>query len=80
MGKFEDHVVWITGGGSGIGRALAVAFAREGASVAVSGRRAEKLAETVAAIEAIGARALAVPCDVLDEASIAAAVDRKSVV
>lgn len=74
MGRFEDHVVWITGGGSGIGRALAVAFAREGASVAVSGRRAEKLAETVAAIEAIGARALAVPCDVLDEASIAAAV------
>lgn len=76
MGKFVDHVVWITGGGSGIGRAVAVAFGREGASVAVSGRRAEKLAETVAAIEAIGARALAVPCDVLDEGSIAAAVRR----
>lgn len=74
MGKFENRVVWITGGGSGIGRAVAVAFAREGALVAVSGRRPEKLAETVAAIEAIGARALAVPCDVLDEASIAAAV------
>jgi NAD(P)-dependent dehydrogenase (short-subunit alcohol dehydrogenase family)/acyl dehydratase len=74
MGKFADHIVWITGGGSGIGRAVALAFAREGASVALSGRRAEKLAETVAAIEAIGARAIAVPCDVLDEGSIASAV------
>jgi NAD(P)-dependent dehydrogenase (short-subunit alcohol dehydrogenase family)/acyl dehydratase len=76
LGKFDDRVVWITGGGSGIGRAVAVAFAREGASVAVSGRRAEKLTETVTAIETVGARALAMPCDVLDEASIAAAVRR----
>lgn len=76
MGKFVDHVVWITGGGSGIGRALALAFAREGAWVAVSGRRAEKLAETVMAIETIGTRALAVPCDVSDEASIARAMGR----
>jgi len=76
MGKFVDHVVWITGGGSGIGRALALEFAREGASIAVSGRRAGKLAETVAEIEALGAKGLAVPCDVLDEVSISAAVRR----
>ncbi|MBM4324836.1 MAG: SDR family oxidoreductase, partial [Deltaproteobacteria bacterium] len=74
MQRFVDRVVWITGGGSGIGRALAIEFAREGASVAVSGRRVEKLAETVAAIEPMGGRALAIPCDVMDEASIAAAV------
>ncbi|MBM4341071.1 MAG: SDR family NAD(P)-dependent oxidoreductase [Deltaproteobacteria bacterium] len=74
MQRFTDRVVWITGGGSGIGRAVALEFAREGASVAVSGRRMEKLSETVAAIETMGGRALAVPCDVMDEASIAAAV------
>jgi len=76
MGKFVDRVIWVTGGGSGIGRAVALEFAREGASVAVSGRRVDKLAETVAAIDAIGARALAAPCDVLDEASIGATVRR----
>lgn len=74
MLRFADRVVWITGGGSGIGRALAIEFACEGASIAVSGRRVEKLAETVAAIEAMGGRAIKVPCDVMDEASIAAAV------
>jgi NAD(P)-dependent dehydrogenase (short-subunit alcohol dehydrogenase family) len=37
--RFAGKVVWITGGGSGIGEALALAFAREGADVAVSGRR-----------------------------------------
>ncbi|MBM4276738.1 MAG: SDR family NAD(P)-dependent oxidoreductase [Deltaproteobacteria bacterium] len=76
MQRFTDRVVWITGGGSGIGRAVALEFAREGASVAMSGRRKEKLSETVTAIEAMGGRALAIPCDVMDEASIAAAVRR----
>ncbi len=74
MGRFVDHVVWITGGGSGIGRALALEFAREGASIAVSGRRAEKLAETVREIERLGARAIAIPCDVTEESSTAEAV------
>jgi NAD(P)-dependent dehydrogenase (short-subunit alcohol dehydrogenase family)/acyl dehydratase len=76
MKKFSDRVVWITGGGSGIGLALGLEFAREGASVAVSGRRVEKLTDTVAAIEAMGGRALAVPCDVMDEASVYGAVSR----
>lgn len=72
--RFQDQVVWITGGGSGIGHELALAFAREGASVAVSGRREDRLAEVVHQIEETGAKGLAVRCDVTDEASVAEAV------
>ena len=74
--RFENQVVWITGGGSGIGRALALAFADEGAAVAVSGRREERLQEVVQALEERGARGLAVRCDVTDEASVAEAVQK----
>ncbi|MEM7137113.1 MAG: SDR family NAD(P)-dependent oxidoreductase [Myxococcota bacterium] len=74
--QFEDQVVWITGGGSGIGRSLALAFADAGARVAVSGRRKERLDLVVAEIEGRGGRASAVPCDVTDEESVRAAVDR----
>jgi len=72
--RFEDAVVWITGGGSGLGAAMARTFAREGAHVAVSGRRAERLVEVVEAVEAEGRRALAVPCDVTDDDAVEAAV------
>ena len=68
--RFEDQVVWITGGGSGIGRELALAFAQEGASVAISGRRQDRLELVRGQIEDKGGRALAVPCDVTDEASV----------
>lgn len=74
MRRFVGHVVWITGGGSGIGRALALEFAQEGASIAISGRRAGKLAETVREIERLGARGIAVPCDVTEASSTAEAV------
>lgn len=66
MGRFDGAVVWITGGGSGIGRACALEFVREGATVAVSGRRQDRLDETVAEIEALDGSGLAVPCDVTD--------------
>ncbi|MCB9508376.1 MAG: SDR family oxidoreductase [Myxococcales bacterium] len=72
--RFAGKVAWITGGGSGIGRALAVELARNGADVAVSGRRADRLSEAVAACEAEGVRAIAVPCDVTQEDSVQAAV------
>jgi NAD(P)-dependent dehydrogenase (short-subunit alcohol dehydrogenase family) len=68
--RFDGQVAWITGGGSGIGKALAVELARRGADVAVSGRRVDRLAEAVAAVEAEGRRGLAVACDVTREESI----------
>lgn len=74
--RFEDQVVWITGGGSGIGRAMALEFARRGADVAVSGRRESKLQETVAEVEKIGRRGLAVPCDVTVDDQVRTAADR----
>lgn len=72
---FTDHVVWITGASSGIGRALALEFARRGAHVALSARREDRLREIVSEVEALGRRALAVPCDVADEAQVAGAVE-----
>lgn len=76
MARYDEHVVWITGGGSGIGKACAVEFARQGARVAVSGRRVEKLADAVAAVEAAGGEALAIACDVNDEDACKGAVEQ----
>lgn len=72
--RFEGKTVWITGGGSGIGKALALKFASEGARVAVSGRRVERLDEVKDLIEASGGSAFAVPLDVTQELSVKAAV------
>jgi NAD(P)-dependent dehydrogenase (short-subunit alcohol dehydrogenase family) len=71
---FRDRVVWITGASSGIGRALALEFARGGAHLALSARREERLRELVGEIERLGGRALALPCDVADEAQVERAV------
>ena len=54
----------ITGGGTGIGQAIALAFAREGAQVVVAGRRKEKLDETLHLLQQAGCSALAFECDV----------------
>ncbi|HEX4730212.1 MAG TPA: SDR family NAD(P)-dependent oxidoreductase [Solirubrobacterales bacterium] len=63
-----DRVVAITGASSGIGEATALALAAAGAKVALAARRAERLEEIVARIEAAGGEALAIPTDVADEA------------
>jgi NAD(P)-dependent dehydrogenase (short-subunit alcohol dehydrogenase family) len=72
---FENKVVLITGGTSGIGRATAVAFAKEGAKVVISGRRKAEGAETVALIEKAGSKGLFVQSDVSDEAQVKSLVD-----
>ncbi|MET9402744.1 SDR family oxidoreductase [Kitasatospora sp. NPDC002965] len=64
--RFTGTSVLVTGGGSGIGRAVALAFAREGARVAVAGRTASPLAETVALIEGEGGTAVALVGSVAD--------------
>ncbi len=77
-GKLEDRVALITGGDSGIGRGVAVLFAREGANVAIAYRPEEEddAKETAEAIEAAGRDVLRLPGDVRDEAYCRRAVDR----
>ncbi|MFF7453184.1 SDR family NAD(P)-dependent oxidoreductase [Kitasatospora sp. NPDC008115] len=69
--RFTGKSVLVTGGGSGIGRAVALAFAREGARVAVAGRTASALAETVTLIEREGGTAVALTGSVADPADAA---------
>jgi NAD(P)-dependent dehydrogenase (short-subunit alcohol dehydrogenase family) len=76
MGRLEGKRALITGGGSGIGRAAALLFSREGARVAVAGRRPEPLEETVRQIRAAGGTGLAVPADLARQEEAAGAVRR----
>ena len=69
-------VALVTGGGSGMGAAMALALAQAGAAIVVVGRSPERAAQGVAAIEAIGGRAIMAPADVRDPAAIAAAFDQ----
>ncbi|MCH8036409.1 MAG: SDR family oxidoreductase [Proteobacteria bacterium] len=71
MGPF-DKVAIVTGAGSGIGRQVALALLGEGYSVALAGRRAAPLEETVTEAGAAGSRSLAVVTDVSDPASVRA--------
>jgi NAD(P)-dependent dehydrogenase (short-subunit alcohol dehydrogenase family) len=74
-GKLDGKVALITGGDSGIGRAVAVLFAREGADIAISYLSEERDAqETKAAVEAEGRRCILIPGDVRDRAHCEAAV------
>ncbi len=68
MNEFQGKVAIVTGGTSGIGRAAAIAYAREGAKVVVAGRRTAEGEETVRLVQAQGGEALFVPTDVAQEA------------
>jgi NAD(P)-dependent dehydrogenase (short-subunit alcohol dehydrogenase family) len=74
MPRFTDQVVFITGASSGIGAAVALEFAREGAKVALAARRIDRLEAIRAEIEAIGSIALVLECDVTRRESIDRAV------
>ena len=71
-----DRVALVTGGGRGIGQAIALAFAEQGAHVVVAARTEGEIEETAARARALGRRALAVPCDVTDATQLDALVAR----
>lgn len=71
-----DRVVVVTGGNAGIGLGLARGVARAGAAVAVWARRLDRSEEAVEELRALGARSLAVSCDVSDAASVVEAMEQ----
>ena len=80
IGPLDRKIAWVTGGGSGIGQASAVELARGGATVVVSGRRADALSETAALIEQAGGKGETAAADTSDrqavERAAAAILDR----
>ena len=71
----SGQVALVTGASQGLGRAMAIELAANGATVVCVARNAEKLAETVAAVEAAGGKAEAISCDVKDGATVDQLVD-----
>jgi NAD(P)-dependent dehydrogenase (short-subunit alcohol dehydrogenase family) len=74
-GTFDGVAVFVTGGGTGLGKAIAAEFARLGASIVIASRSAEHLDAGAAAIEAVGAPVATVTCDIRDPESVAVAFD-----
>jgi NAD(P)-dependent dehydrogenase (short-subunit alcohol dehydrogenase family) len=74
-GTFDGVPVFVTGAGTGLGKAIASEFARLGASLVIASRKPEHLEAGQQAIEAIGAPVLTVECDIREPDSIAAAFD-----
>lgn len=72
----QDKVAFISGGGSGIGQAAAAVMAGRGARVALAGRTLDELENAAAEIRRAGGSAIAVTCDVSDEASVESAIAR----
>ena len=76
MSELTGRIALVTGGGRGIGRAVALSLATAGADVAVTARSSKELEETAAAIRALGRRAEAIVCDVTDRPQVDAMVAR----
>lgn len=74
--EFKNRVLFVTGAASGMGRAVAVRFGSMGCRVAVAARKPDAAAETVRLVEEAGGTAVFVPCDVADEASVRAAIEK----
>ncbi|SLM30566.1 putative enzyme [Desulfamplus magnetovallimortis] len=66
MNKFEGKVVLLTGASEGIGRALSMKFAEQGAKLVLAARNKTRLQELKTEIESIGGKALVVPTDITD--------------
>jgi len=74
--RLDGKVALVTGGGRGIGQAIALAFAEQGADIVVAARTEAEIDATAAAARKLGRKALAVPCDVTDAAQLDALVQR----
>ena len=74
-GTFDGEAVFITGAGTGLGKAIAVEFARLGASIVVASRKPEHLDAGAAAIREVGADVITAQCDIRDAEEVAAAFD-----
>src|SRR5438874_11239797 len=80
MKEFEGKIALVTGGGSGIGRATALAFAREGAQVVIGNRNVQRGEETVSMIRDAGGTASFQRTNVLVAAEIEALVSRAVII
>jgi NAD(P)-dependent dehydrogenase (short-subunit alcohol dehydrogenase family) len=74
-GTFAGTSVFVTGGGTGLGRAIATEFARLGADLVIASRKPEHLDQATASLSGIGGEVLTVPCDIREPDQIAAAFD-----